>query len=56
MEDKRRGMERLSFFKPEALPVAVEEPERLELRQQIETLPLEKVRTLLHMLKAQETE
>ena len=53
IEDKRRGMERLSFFKPEALPAAVE-PERAELRSLIDTLPIEQVRTLLHTLKAQD--
>ena len=54
IEDKRRGMERLSFFKPEALPAAVAEPERAELHGLIDTLPIEKVRTLLHMLKTQD--
>ena len=56
LEDKRRGMERLSFFKTEALPAASEAPERVELRQMIEALPIEKVRTMLRTLKAQETE
>ena len=57
IEDKRRGMERLSFFTQDALPEAkADEPERVELRQMIEALPIEKVRTLLHSLKAQETE
>ena len=57
LEDKRRGMERLSFFKQDALPeVRADEPERVELRQMIEAMPIEKVRTLLHTLKAQETE
>ena len=57
MEDKRRGMERLSFFTQDALPEAkADEPERAELRQMIEALQIEKVRTLLHSLKAQETE
>jgi len=32
-EDKRHGMERLSFFTQDALPAAVEEPERAELRR-----------------------
>ena len=53
IEDKRRGMERLSFFKPEALPAAVE-PERAKLHELINTLPIEKVRTLLHTLKTQD--
>ena len=53
IEDKRRGMERLSFFKPEALPDAVE-PERVELHGLIDTMPIEKVRSLLHTLKAQD--
>ena len=47
MEDKRRGMERLSFFTQEALPAVDEEPERAELRQMIESMPLEKVRAML---------
>ena len=54
IEDKRRGMERLSFFKPEALPAAVVEPERVELHGLIDTMPIEKVRTLLHTLKTQD--
>ena len=54
IEEKRRGMERLSFFKPEALPAAAVEPERAELHGLIDTLPIEKVRTLLHTLKAQD--
>ena len=53
-EDKRRGMERLSFFTQDALPVAVAEPERAELHRQIDTLPIEKVRTLLYTLKTQD--
>ena len=51
MEDKRRGMERLSFFTQEALPAADEEPERAELRQMIESMPLEKVRAMLQFAK-----
>lgn len=47
MEDKRRGMERLSFFTQDALPVADEEPERAELRSLIDTLPIEQVRKML---------
>ena len=47
MEDKRRGMERLSFFTQNALPAAVEEPERAELRSLLDTLPIEHVRELL---------
>ena len=54
IEDKRRGMERLSFFKPEALPVAVVELERVELHGLIDTMPIEKVRALLHTLKTQD--
>ena len=54
IEDKRRGMERLSFFKSEALPAAVVEPERIELHGLIDTLSIEKVRTLLHTLKTQD--
>ncbi len=51
MEDKRRGMERLSFFTQEALPAVDEEPERAELRQMIESMPLEKVRVMLQFAK-----
>ena len=51
MEDKRRGMERLSFFTQEALPAADEEPERAELRQMIDNMPLEKVRAMLQFAK-----
>lgn len=51
IEDQRRGMERLSFFKPEALTSAVE-PERVELHGLIDTMPIEKVRSLFHTLKA----
>ena len=51
LEDKRRGMERLSFFKTEALPAAVEEPERTELRSMINTLPIELIRKMLELGK-----
>jgi len=51
IEEKRRGMERLSFFAQDALPAAVVEPERVELHSLIDTLSIEKVRTLLHTLK-----
>ena len=51
MEDKRRGMERLSFFTQEALPAVDEEPEREELRQMIDNMPLEKVRAMLQFAK-----
>ena len=51
MEDKRRGMERLSFFTQDALPAVDEEPERAELRQMIESMPLEKVRAMLQFAK-----
>ena len=54
IEDKRRGMERLSFFTQDALPAAVVEPERAKLHELIDTLSIEKVRTLLHTLKTQE--
>ena len=54
IEDKRRGMERLSFFTQDALPATVVEPERAELHGLIDTLSIEKVRTLLHTLKTQE--
>ena len=51
LEDKRRGMERLSFFKTEALPATVEEPERTELRSMINTLPIELIRKMLELGK-----
>ena len=51
IEDKRRGMERLSFFTQETIPAAVEEPERTELRALISTLPIEQVRKLLAQCK-----
>lgn len=51
MEDKWRGMERLSFFTQEALPAVDEEPERAELRLMIESMPLEKVRVMLQFAK-----
>lgn len=54
IEDKRRAMDQLSFFSQDALPAAVEEPERAELHSLIDTLSIEKVRTLLHTLKTQE--
>ena len=52
IEDKRRGMERLSFFKPEVLPAAVAEPERAELHGLIDTLPIELVRATLQFVKS----
>ncbi len=56
IEDKRRGMERLSFFTQDALPEAkADEPERVELRQMIEALPIEEIRVLLQSLKAKDT-
>ena len=55
-EDKRRGMERLSFFTQDALPAAAQEPERAELHGLIDTLSIEKVRILLHTLKTQDQE
>ena len=52
MEDKRRGMERLSFFTQDnTLPPADEEPERAALRLIIESMPLEKVRVMLQFAK-----
>ena len=53
IEDKRRSMERLSFFSQDAFPTAVEEPERAKLHTLIDTLPIEQVHTLLHTLKTQ---
>ena len=51
IEDKRRGMERLSFFTQDALPATVEEPERAELRSLLDTLPIEYVRKILAQCK-----
>jgi hypothetical protein len=52
MEDKRRGMERLSFFTQDnALPAAVEEPERAELRSLLDSLPIEHIRKMLTQCK-----
>ena len=53
MEDKRRGMERLTFFtSPDALPEAKQdEPERDELHKLIDAMPIEKVRTILNFAK-----
>ena len=52
MEDKRRGMERLSFFTQDnALPAAVEEPERAELRSLLDSLPIEQIRKILTQCK-----
>ncbi len=51
MEDKRRGMERLSFFAQDVLPAAVEAPERTELHSLIDTLPIEQVREVLELCK-----
>ena len=47
MEDKRRGMERLTFFEPEALPAAGEEPERAQLRLLVDSLPIEKIKKII---------
>ena len=52
LEDKRRGMERLSFFTQDALPAAVAEPERAELHSLIDTLPIEQVRATLQFVKS----
>ena len=51
IEDKRRSMERLSFFSQDVLPAAVEEPERAELRSLLDTLPIEHVRRILAQCK-----
>ena len=51
IEDKRRGMERLSFFSQEALPAAAEELERAELRILIDTLPIEQICATLQFVK-----
>ena len=52
IEDKRRSMERLSFFSQDALPTAVEESERAELHSLIDTLPIEQVRATLQFAKS----
>ena len=51
IEDKRRGMERLSFFTAASLPAVTEEPERGELRSMIDTLPIELIREMLELGK-----
>lgn len=51
IEDKRRGMERLSFFTQDALPATVIDPERTELHSLIDTLPIELVRATLQFAK-----
>lgn len=51
LEDKRRGMERLSFFTQDALPATTIEPERAELHSLIDTLPIEQVREVLELCK-----
>lgn len=52
IEDKRRGMERLSFFAPESHPAVVSEPERTELHALIDTLPIELIREMLELGKS----
>ena len=52
IEDKRRGMERLSFFTQDALPATIVEPEREELRSLIDTLPIELIRATLQFVKS----
>ena len=51
IEDKRRGMRRLSFA-PAALPEHEEEPERAEARRLVGTMPLDELRALLLAVKA----
>lgn len=52
IEDKRRGMERLSFFTQDALPEAkAYEPERDELRSLADSLPIEQVHDLLALFR-----
>ena len=52
IEDKRRGMERLSFFTQDTLPEAkADEPERDELRSLADTLPIEQVREMLALYR-----
>ena len=47
IEDKRRGMERLSFFTPKVLPNPEEEPERTIFRKLADTLPIETIKKIL---------
>lgn len=51
IEDKRRGMKRLSFFSQNTLPATTVEPERAELHGVIDTLPIEQVREILVQCK-----
>ena len=51
IEDKRRGMRRLSFA-PAELPPPNEEPERAEARRLVGTMPLDELRALLRAVKA----
>jgi hypothetical protein len=51
IEDKRRGMKRLSFFSQNALPATAAEPERTELHREIDTLPIEQVCEILAQCK-----
>ena len=53
MEDKRRGMERLTFFtSPDALTEAKkDESERNELHKLIDILPMDQVRKMLAQCK-----
>ena len=50
-EDKRRGMEKLSFFTQDALPAVAAEPERAELHGLIDAIPIELVREMLAKCK-----
>ena len=47
LEDKRRGMQRLAFFTPKALPNPEEEPERARFRQLADTLPIETIKKII---------
>ena len=47
IEDKRRGMERLSFFTPKVLSNPEEEPERARFRKLADTLPIETIKQFL---------
>ena len=51
LEDKRRGMERLSFFTQDVLPATTAEPERTELHGLIDVMPIEQVREVLDLCK-----
>ena len=50
IEDKRRGMKKLSFA-PVSLPNPKEEPERAQLRALVDTLPIEEIKKIIDFIK-----